>query len=183
MKLSPIQLVHLSFRRVSVEVDAEYLRSAAHSSADAHALLEGVVIKTEVSKTAADEEDPRGTPYFLTLRVLIDNAHDDADSDRTISPYRIDVEAGAMVVLAKGTDKLGDPDDLIAVNGPALMWGAIREQVANITSRMPIGMAMLPSVNFHDLRKTVKKAAHDEAAGKKPARPTGKNERAKAKKP
>ncbi|MCB1612761.1 MAG: hypothetical protein KDI60_13555 [Xanthomonadales bacterium] len=153
MKISPLQLVHLAFRRVHVAVDVDHMEAAQQDGADAHSMLEGALIKTEVGVTPLEEEDPRGVPYLVTLRVWIDNVHGEDDSERRYSPYLIDIEAGGKIVLRKGSERLGDPEDLIAVNGPALLWSAIRDQVANLTARMPLGYAMLPSVNFFDLKK------------------------------
>jgi hypothetical protein len=153
VKISPLQLVHLAFRRVHVAVDVDHMEAAQQDGADAHNMLEGALIKTEVGVTLLEEEDPRGVPYLVTLRVWIDNVHGEDDRERRYSPYLIDIEAGGKIVLRKGSERLGDPEDLIAVNGPALLWSAIRDQVANLTARMPLGYAMLPSVNFFDLKK------------------------------
>jgi len=153
MIISPLQLVHLAFRRVRVEVDLDHMDRAQREGVDAHSLLEGVLVKTEVGHTRMEENDARGVPYFVTLRVCIDNQPGENDSDRQFTPYLIDIEAGGKVVLGKDAEKLGDPEDLIAVNGPALLWSAIRDQVVAITARMPLGIAMLPSVNFIDAKK------------------------------
>ncbi len=72
MKISPLQLVHLAFRRVHVAVDVDHMEAAQQDGADAHSMLEGALIKTEVGVTLLEEEDPRGVPYLVTLRVWID---------------------------------------------------------------------------------------------------------------
>lgn len=153
MRISPIQLVNLSFRRVSVEIDVDHMEAPSPEGFDMHGMFDGVLVKTEVSKAPLEQDDRRGKPYFLTLRVLIDNVADEGNPAQKFSPYKVDVEAGGVVILANGAEQIGDPDDLVAVNGPALLWGAVREQVANLTSRMVLGTALLPSVNFHDLKK------------------------------
>ncbi|MCB9124632.1 MAG: hypothetical protein H6643_08995 [Caldilineaceae bacterium] len=63
MKISPLQLVHLAFRRVHVAVDVN-LEAAQQDGADAHSMLEGALIKTEVGVTPLEEEDPRGVPSW-----------------------------------------------------------------------------------------------------------------------
>lgn len=180
MNISPIQMVELSFRKLSIEVDFERL-STQSESRDAHAVLENVVIKTNVRFSKLDQEDRRGTPHFVTLRVQIDNAPDAKEPDQRFSPYLLDVEAGAVILLAHGIENLGDPQELIAVNGPALIWSGIREQVATITSRMPAGTILLPSVNFHDLRKEARKSGS--ASSQALAAPPNINKRPRAKKP
>lgn len=155
MNIAPIQMVELSFRKFSVEVDFDHIPDGSDPR-DAHSLLESVGMMTRVQTQKIEKEDPRGTPHFVTLRLQIDNERHEQEPDQRFSPYLIDVEAGAVVVLAPGIERLGDPEDLIAVNGPALVWSAIREQVMNLTARMPAGPALLPSVNFHDLKKSAR---------------------------
>lgn len=182
MRTAPIQLLNASFRRISVEVDSRHMDDAAGSSLDPHALFEGVLIATEVACRALEQEDPRGTPYFVTLRVLIDNEQVPEQPAQRASPYRIDIEAGGVVALAPGAEQLGDPEDLVRVNGPALLWSAIREVVANATSRMPLGMAFLPSVNFRDLKKDAPAAASEAGAPSAHAVDAPKPKRSRAKK-
>lgn len=153
MNISPVQLVHLTFHRVSIETDSEHLTNATTESVDAHGMFDGVIVRTGATKKRIDKDDHRGTPYFLTLRLLIDNEADPSNSSQKFSPYKVDIEAGGVVIVAHGADALGDVEDLVAVNGLALIWGAIREQVATLTSRMPAGTALLPSVNFLDMRR------------------------------
>lgn len=150
MKIAPIQMVDLRFRRFSVEVDFE-LHPDAPEASDPHSLLEGVALLTEVTYTAMDQEDPRGIPYFVTLRLQIKNEASEGEPDQKFSPYRMDVDAAAIVVVARSMAQRAV--DLVAVNGPALIWSAIREHVAMLTSRMPAGTALLPSVNFIDLKR------------------------------
>ena len=179
MNIAPIQMVDLAFRKLSVEVDFD-LVPAANETRDAHALLEGVALRTQVSCTPLEQEDHRGTPHFVTLRVQIDNELRDGEPEQRLSPYLLDVEAGAVIILARGAERLGDPGDLIAVNGPALIWGAIREQVATMTARMPAGTAMLPSVNFHDLKKSNREKEAELTAETVPAQASAKPKRARA---
>lgn len=155
MNISPIQMVELSFRKLSLEVDFDHLPDGS-APRDAHSLLRNVGMRTQVQAQRIEKDDPRGTLHFVTLRLIINNDRHEDDSDQRFSPYLIDVEAGAVVALAPGVERFGDPDDLVAVNGPAFVWSAIREQVMNLTARMPAGPALLPSVNFHDLRKSAR---------------------------
>lgn len=151
MNIAPIQMVELTFRKFSVEVDFEHLPDPTETR-DSHALLENVAIRTKVGFQKIDLDDLRGTPYFVTLRVQVDNQPTEGNQSQRFSPYLIDIEAGAMVALAIGAGQSEDADDLVAVNGPALIWGGVREQLANLTARMPAGAVLLPSVNFHDLK-------------------------------
>lgn len=183
MNISPVQLVHLTFHRVSIETDTENLAGVTAEGGDAHGMFDGVIVRTGATKNRIDKEDHRGTPYFLTLRLLINNEADPSNSDQKFSPYKLDVEAGGVVIVANGADALGDSEDLVTVNGLALIWGAIREQVATITSRMPAGTALLPSVNFLDMRKGLETGdaptSGKESSSEKPAKTTPKRTRAR----
>lgn len=152
MRTAPIQLSQISFRRVSVEVDAARIPGDGSTPKDVSFDLDRVNIATEVSHFPTEETGTSGTPLFLTLRVVIDNQPSD-EIDLRFSPYLVDIEAGAVVRALPGAEVLGDIQDLIVVNGTSLLWSAIREQVCALTARMPAGQVMLPTVNFHDLKR------------------------------
>jgi hypothetical protein len=115
VKISPLQLVHLAFRRVHVAVDVDHMEAAQQDGADAHSMLEGALIKTEVGVTLLEEEDPRGVPYLVTLRVWIDNVHGEDDRERRYSPYLIDIEAGGKIVLRPGGPDCGQRSCAVVV--------------------------------------------------------------------
>jgi hypothetical protein len=153
MKVAPIQLQQLSFRRISVEVGGENLGAGEVDPIDKRLAFDGVLITTHVGLSPMDEEDIPGKSFLLTLQVVIDNKlPSDGDASKP-PPYLVDIEAGAVIRVAKGAEALGDVEDIVIVNGTSLLWSAIREQVCNLTARMPLGMATLPTVHFQDLRK------------------------------
>jgi len=153
MKPAPFQLHQLSFRRVSVELNAAGFNTDELDEADKNLTFAGVLVATHVHFAPVEQPEIEGKSFLLILRVVIDNkASDDGREPKPI-PYFVDIEAGAVVRLAKGAEKLSDIDDIVLVNGTSLLWGAIREQVCNLTARMPLGLATLPTVHFQDLRK------------------------------
>lgn len=154
MNIAPIQMVSLAYRRLSVEADFEHMPKNADAPPDPHSMLEGVELRTDVGFSPLDEADPRGTSYFVTLRLRTHNPKPE-DPQPKFSPYLIDIEAGATIVLSEAAQNRPDAQQLVYVNGPSLIWGAIRELLALMTSRMPAGTAMLPSVNFHDLKNAL----------------------------
>ncbi len=181
MRTAPIQLSQVSFRRVSVEVDAARVPEDGAPLGDVSLDLDRVNILTDVSFAPAEEVEGPGICYFLALRVVINNETSD-DKDVRFSPYLIDIEAGAVVHALPGSEVLGNVEDLVVVNGTSLLWSAIREQVCNLTARMPAGMVMLPTVNFHDLkRQNREKEAEVKVAPKrkpKPAKKTASSKKA-----
>ncbi len=170
MKTAPIQLSQLSFRRISVEIDAARIPEDGSPPTDVSFDFDGVNIATHVSFLPEEESTAAGTAFFLVLRVVIDNQASD-EADLQFSPYLVDIEAGAVVRALPGAEKLGDIQDLVVVNGASLLWSAIREQVCNLTARMPAGQVMLPTVNFHDLKRQNREQEPEDkapAAGPKP---------------
>jgi len=102
--------------------------------------------------TLAIDAEP-GLHYMVSLQVQVDNVAVLEANDQRFAPYLLDLEAAGVVTVPPGAEKLAPPEDLAAVNGAALLWSAIREQVLALTSRMPAGPAMLPTVHFHDLKR------------------------------
>lgn len=159
MKPSPIQLLQLMFKRVSVELDAEHLPPEIPNPLLGAFTFDGVNIQTEVGIGVAEHDPERGQVFFLQLRVAVDNKPVPEAPDQKFAPYTIDVAAEGVVLIPKGAERLGPPEDLAAVNGTSLLWSAVREQVLAITSRMRAGPAMLPTVHFHDLKQGAAKPA------------------------
>lgn len=161
MMPSPIQLLQLNFKRVHVEIDPKHAPADAPNPLTTVFVFDGVSITTEVGLGEIDLAHERGAMYLVTLRLTIDNQPSADEPDRKFSPYRIDMEAAGVVLLPHGADKLGPPADLVTVNGAALLWSALREQLLTLTARMPAGPVMLPTVHFHDLKQAAQQAAAD----------------------
>jgi hypothetical protein len=153
MKPSPIQLLQLTFKRIHVEIDPAHAPTEPANPLTTVFVFDGVGITTEFGLAEIDMAHERGPMYLVTLQLLVDNQPSEAEPDCKFSPYRIDMEVAGIVLLPKGAEKLGNPHDLVSVNGAALLWSAIREQVLTLTSRMPAGPVMLPTVHFHDLKQ------------------------------
>jgi len=166
MKPSPIQLLRLMFKHVNVALDPAHLPPEIPNPLEAVFTFDGVTIHTEVGIGEADPQD-NGRLYFLELKVLIDNTSQPEATNQKYSPYKIDVATEGVVLVPKGAEKLGPPEDLAIVNGTGLLWSAVREQVLSITARMRAGPVMLPTVHFHDLKQ--KPAQQPAAAAADPA--------------
>lgn len=151
MRTAPIRVCEVSFRRVRVELDVARIPEDGSPPVDVSFDLDRVNIATHVSFSDTDEAKEPGS-LFLVLRVVIDNEVSEEDDVR-YSPYLVDIEAGAVVRALPGSEVLGDIEDIVVVNGTSVLWSSIREQVCNLTARMPAGTLMLPTVNFQDLRR------------------------------
>ena len=153
MKPSPVQLMQLMYKHVKVELDPAHLPAEVPNPLTSVFTFDGVSLQSEVGIGEADPNHERGTMFFVELKVVVDNAPNPDTADQKYAPYKIDVAIEGVVLIPKGAEQLGDPEDLAAVNGASMLWSAVREQVLTITSRMRAGPVVLPSVHFHDLKK------------------------------
>lgn len=153
MKASPVQLMQLMFKHVRVDFDPEHQAPQVINPLTEVFTFEGVSLYSEVGIGEADMNHERGRVYVVELRAVVDNAPNPEVTNQRFAPYKIDVAAEGLILIPKGAEQVGDPVDLAAVNGASMLWGAIREQVTTITSRMRAGPVVMPSMNFHDLKK------------------------------
>lgn len=153
MKASPVQLMQLMFKHVRVDFDPEHQAPQVINPLTEVFTFEGVSLYSEVGIGEADMNHERGRVYVVELRAVVDNAPNPEVTNQRFAPYKIDVAAEGLILIPKGAEQVGDPEDLAAVNGASMLWGAIREQVTTITSRMRAGPVLMPSMNFHDLKK------------------------------
>lgn len=171
MKPSPIQLLRLTFKHVNVALDPVHLPPEIPNPLEAVFTFDGVSIHTEVGIGEAVPQD-NGQLFFLELKVVVDNLTQPEAVNQKYSPYTIDIATEGVVLVPRGAEKLGPPEDLAIVNGTSLLWSAIREQVLSLTARMRAGPVMLPTVHFHDLKQKPAKestAAAPEQAATPPA--------------
>ena len=126
MNPSPLQLERHFFTKVHVD---------AHPDGDPAAKAE---LQTHV-EVAQAERDPKR--YQLTLHLKLVSAGDKK------SRYTAEIHVVGVVRVAEGWP---DPavQQLVQVNGPALLYGAAREMLCNLTARGPWPMVCLHSVTF-----------------------------------
>lgn len=153
MKPSPIQLIQAVFRHVRIEVDPTHMPSEPPNPLTSIFVFDGVTVHSEFGIDLVDPAHERGQMFQCGLRVKVDNQPDSNQRNQKFCPYQIDVAVDGLIVVSKGSEKLAPPEELAAVNGAAVLWATIREQVLAITGRMPVGPVMLPTVHFQDLRK------------------------------
>jgi hypothetical protein len=159
VKPSPIQLLQVMLKHVRVELDTAHLPNDIPNPLTSVFTFDGVSIQTEFGIGEADPDHERGRVYFTSLQVVIDNSPNSEAKQQKFAPYRIDVAVEGLVLVPKGAEKLDSPEDLAAVNGAAMLWSVVREQVLTLTSRMRAGPVMLPTVHFRDLKQCPDRAA------------------------
>lgn len=130
MQLSCLKLNKYFFTRIKVEANAAAGKQSEYES--------------EISSHAECEphkDDPRKWMVVLTVKV-------EAEKDK-IHPYEIDVQVIGLFTFLKEED----PEKIkkiVHVNAPSLLFGAVREMVANVTARGPYAAVQLPCVAFTD---------------------------------
>lgn len=135
MKISPLQLKQYALTEVSVKANPE------HTSAGDDADAQHTPISAEVCR-AASSENPR--EWKVDLKVAL------GQSDPGALPYFVQIAAtGIFEVMPQVPDDF--IERIVSANGPAVLYGAMREVVASITGRGPHPALLLPSVTFIDM--------------------------------
>ncbi|MDO9010192.1 MAG: protein-export chaperone SecB [Gallionella sp.] len=111
--------------------------------------FDGVQITEGVDFSILDDnkDDPR--QFALKFRIALENEIGKA------APYDVDIEVAGVFSIISDMPA-ADREDFVRVNGCAVLYGAIRDQVLTLTSRSARGALMLPTVNFLDYRRNVK---------------------------
>jgi preprotein translocase subunit SecB len=109
----------------------------------------GVNFNSDVEFGWGDGQGEDLRAYVMRLRLKI------TCEEGKPAPYRVDLETVGYFELI-GEIKKSDREDIAKVNGASLLYGVLREILFSITARYPKGSLVLPSVNFHDLRSSIK---------------------------
>ena len=126
MKPSPLQLERHFFTKVHVD---------AHPVGNPDLKAQ---IQTELDIARAAHDPKR---YQLTLRLKL------LAPDSKQAHYTAEIHVVGVVRVATGWPE-SEVQQLVQVNGPALLYGAAREMLCNITARGPWPMLCLHSVSF-----------------------------------
>lgn len=129
----------------------------------------GVVIKEQTGiATIGDAEDPK--MFGVSLRIEIPNEKE------KIAPYDIEVEAAGSFRISTQIPK-EKREELVLVNGCAILYSAIRDQVMTLTARSYHGTLLLPTVNFLDKVKKEETADPDKKLSAESTAPRPKRKR------
>jgi len=113
--------------------------------------FDGVQINEGVELTILDEnkDDPR--QFSLKFRIALEN------EKGKLAPYDLDIEVAGVFSIISNMP-VENREDFVKVNGCAVLYGAIRDQVLTLTSRSARGSLMLPTVNFLDYLRNEKES-------------------------
>lgn len=103
----------------------------------------GVMIKESI-KIAPFPTQENPEFYGVILRITINN------EKGKHAPYTIDVEVSGQFEIVSDKIEKEKQEEFVIVNGCAVLYSAIRDQVMAISSRFQNGALVLPTVNFLD---------------------------------
>jgi preprotein translocase subunit SecB len=134
MSQSPLLLDRYFFVKISLEANAKGDPKAAYN----------IEAKTDVSR---DESQQRR--YLVSLTVRLTPLGEAQPS-----------YLGEVVVIGYFQVQRDYPeercDQLVAMNGSSMLYGAVREMVSNLSARGPWPMVMLAPMNFRELNRPEK---------------------------
>ena len=138
IQLSPLQLVQMVFTKTRVEIfdDADGLGESLATQFE----FEGVSLLVE---NTVGQQESNTTDFLVALRVAVLN---EADSVKK-APYTFDIAVQGVFKLAEDF-ACDDRRDLVRVNGSAMLYGAIRDMLQQITARSMLGTLLLPTLHF-----------------------------------
>ena len=129
MMLSPLKLHKYFFTRINIEASQKPCCDIGK-------------ISTKITCGHKDDDERQ---WLVTLKVILDKSED----EKTIPPY-----TGELEILGFFTIDSKYPADnvhkLVHFNAPAMLYGAVREMVFNLTARGPNPHINLPTVSFLD---------------------------------
>lgn len=147
MRPSQLQLLDLVYLGIKITTRAPAEGEVENLPFD----FNGVQITEGVDLSILDENKDNPRQFALKFRIALENENEKGKA----APYDVDIEVAGVFSIISDMPA-ADRDDFVRVNGCAVLYGAIRDQVLTLTSRSARGPLMLPTVNFLDYRRNVK---------------------------
>lgn len=138
IQLSPLQLEYLVFTKTYVEVyePFEVINDLLAAQFD----FDGVNLQVQYT---VSQQKHSTTNFLVTLNVAALN--NEAMDKKT--PYTFDVSVQGVFKLADSFE-CDNRYDVVQVNGAAMLYGAIREMLQQVTARSILGPLLLPTLHF-----------------------------------
>lgn len=141
MRASPLQLKHLLFTRILVDPEVPFEQADTFKAGEFS--FEDVVFHVNLTAAVAAGQEENPHDFMIKLHVGISNEKD------TRAPYKIDIGVLGLFTCSEKIE-IEDRNNIVTVNGASVLYGAIREQVATLTSRSYLGSMVLPTMDFRD---------------------------------
>lgn len=144
MILSPIQLLESKFLKVSLELNN--VESIGDSIPDNGEIDIEHMMHIDRHPNNPPESEPNAKRKYM-LALGIRSGHDEESE----SPYSFEIVVSGLISADPKQLKPGmNVDDSAAKYGFTMLYGQIREVLMNMTSRMPSGQFLLPTMSFMD---------------------------------
>lgn len=157
MELSPLQLKHYHFTEMSVRV-VQGLTLNDIQRADAfYPSFDGVEWDTNVQSGDVGDDDS-GCKFVVFVQVA-----GNVDGSRKF-PYAFSASAEGVFEI-RHDGEMEERKRIVVVNGAGVLFGAIREQLLQMTSRCAHGAILLPTLDFRRLVKADEKAVQRQDSG------------------
>lgn len=142
LTLSPLQLRHLLFTRVSVEALYPDEDAAAHWAPT----FDFTETELQLNVELGELEDGEGQShtYRMGIQLTIPQSAEGAGN----IPYAIDIAAKAWFTLAEIGISADQRSSIVEVNGASMIISAMRDEIARITARSVLGMLTLPTLRI-----------------------------------
>lgn len=145
MKASPLLLDRLEFSQLHLAANPDYKNGLQKEFPQLAFSFKNIFFqrRSSVDYPPDQVDDPRH--FIFKLGIKLDQA---SQKDGIVLPYEVEVEAVAFFRYM--TDEMNGADRFRAVraSGYPMLYGAIREMIANLTARGSFGLWQLPSTNF-----------------------------------
>jgi hypothetical protein len=152
MKPSPIQLLQSTIETISIKASDEFTPEDKSATGEDIALL--VQENCQPFRDYWDSATPPLAPgiedrtFAVRLGIRSDPEHGGA-----VLAYEFDLLfSGVVACLPERTSEF-DPEQMARQYGFAMIYGAMREQFLTLTSRMPNGPRLLPTVSFMESKQ------------------------------
>ncbi|WP_444633909.1 hypothetical protein [Cupriavidus oxalaticus] len=163
MKAAPLTLNRLEFTEISVSSNEKFEPKNDCYAPQLTFDFSGCMFRRKSFLKFPDEELDQ--PKNFALRFELALSKEDQTGD-ICPPYFFNIIAQAFVTV--GNSKFdGDPAELfraVRFTGYTMIYGAMREMLANLTARSTHGMLQLPSAQFHETAR--EESVRDEARRK-----------------
>lgn len=143
MQPSPIQLVEMTYLGIKVWPQPYTEETDAAEQPTIPFDFNGVFFSERIETHIVDDNKDDPKLYGVKLRIAIEN------KKGKIAPYDLDIEIAGLFEIKSKVPK-EEREDMIVVNGCAVLYSAIRDQIMTITARCSRGVFILPTVNFLD---------------------------------
>ncbi len=164
MKPSPVQLLQSTIDKISVESNDEF-----DGGGEGVSLREDILLQVKEGFQGFSEywgkENPvplvglENRTYLVSLGIRTD------PEDRRLAPYSFELAVSGIVACMPEMVHELRPEEAARQYGLAMIYGAMREQLLTLTSRMIHGPRLLPTVSFMEATKPPVPSEHAQPVG------------------